>query len=142
MSSPLVVKVGTFAEFRREIPGGHKVRVCSTESSRGGTSPFATRELDLHLQAINADQEIVWLCYRRTLQIAPGGEAWRDIDEQLDRAWPSLQDLVEAYLKSLTYVIAGGMYGIPQDIQPLSGGLEFIRWDKETAKFIPVEQPE
>ncbi len=141
MSSPRVVKVGTFAEFQQEIPAG-QVRICSTESSRGGTSPFATRELALHLQAINADQEIVWLCHHRTLQIAPGGEPWRDIDRDLNRAWPGLQGLVEAHLKSLDYEIRGGMYGIPQDIQPLGGGLEFIRWDKETAEFILVEDPE
>jgi hypothetical protein len=142
MSSPLVVKVGTFAEFCDEIPAGRKVRVCSTESSRGGTNPFTTRELALHLQAINTDREIVWLCYRRTLQIAPGGEPWRDIDKDLDGAWPGLQELVEAYLISLPYAIRGGIYGISSDIQPLGGDLEFIRWDKEGAEFILVKDPE
>lgn len=136
--TPLVVKVGSFAEFQQEVPSG-KVRLCSTESSRGGAGPLATRELALHLQAINADQEIVWLCYSRTLHLAPGGEPWRDLDQQLDRAWPDLNDLVKARLQSLGYEVAGGMYGIPDDIQPLGGGLAFIRWDEAAAKFVLVK---
>jgi hypothetical protein len=136
--TPLVVKVGSFAEFQQEVPSG-KVRLCSTESSRGGAGPIATRELALHLQALNAEQEIVWLYYSRTLQLAPGGEPWRDLDQQLDRAWPDLNDLVKAHLQSLGYEVAGGMYGIRDNIQPLGGGLAFIRWDKAAAKFVLVE---
>ena len=86
MSATLVVKVGSFTEFRQEIDGG-KVRLCSTESTRGAAGPLATRELGLHIQGINLDQEIIWLCYSRTIQLGPNGKPWRDTDKKVSRAW-------------------------------------------------------
>jgi hypothetical protein len=137
MSAPLVVKVGSFSEFRQEIDGG-RVRLCSTETTRGAAGPLAIRELDLHIQGINLDREIVWLCYSRTIQLGPNGKPWRDTDKQVSRAWAGLHDLVKAYLEE-RYDVHGGMSGIPHDIKPLNAGLEFVTWHKDTATFILSE---
>lgn len=135
MSASLVVKVGSFAEFRQEIDGG-RVRLCSTETTRGAGGPLATRELGLHIQGINLDQEIIWLYYSRTIQIGPNGRPWRDTDKQVSRAWGDLHDLVRAYLKDKWYHVRGGMYGISHNIRPLNAGLEFVIWEKYAASFV------
>ena len=134
----LVVKVGNLKEFMQEVQPFSDVRVSSHEEIRYA-NPVGYTTLCLDVMGLNEMEELIWLRHSVELQLGPGSsEPWTDLGKAVYAAYPGLVDLVRAYLAE-HYSVRPGMYGNEENIAPLGGDLEIVRWDPKTQGFVRVE---
>jgi hypothetical protein len=136
----MVVKVGNLSEFMQEVQTYSAVRL-SEHNVTEMRSPLAQVRLCLDLMGFNEGDELIWLHYNVEIHLTPGSnEPWTERDKNLVAAFPALVATVRDYLTEGSYIVRPGIYGIAQDIVPLVGKIEIVRWDSETGRFVRREE--
>lgn len=129
MSQPLIVRVGDLGAFTGEVPpvNGPVRLILTNRSLKSGVIP--TREIQLSLQGFNDLLEMVWLCESHEI-------TWLDTgpppgrDKSIYDAMFELRAAARAHLESQGYEVREGNYGLPDDIHPIAGRFEIVRWQK------------
>jgi len=136
----MVVKVGNLKEFMQEARPFSDVRF-SQHKVDTYAAPLGYTELCLDLMGFNEMEELVWLHHSVSLQLAPGStEPWTEHGKAVYAAYPGLVELVREYLhRHGNYIVRPGLYGVAQDIAPLNGDLEIVRWDPGTQGFVRMQ---
>jgi len=135
-----IVQVTSLAEFCAEVPTPlhvagedqpNQVRLSLTErgTSFGGKLNVPGKIVELSLQGINAHNEIVWLMYTFDFSF-PDDEFMNRSGHLIYRQMPAMRDLVTGWLQAKGYRVLGGRYGIPDNIAPLRGYFECVKWIK------------
>lgn len=131
---PIVIHINSLAEFELEAPPPATIRLNLTErqSSRKYTGNIHVPLLNVHLdlQAVNDQQQIVWLHGHWELEQQPGGGFWGAAAASIYEQLPDAKRMIGDYLAGKGYEVRGGQFGVPDNIKPIRGVFECLDWTK------------
>jgi hypothetical protein len=140
MFDRIIVRVSTLAEFTAEVRPELPLRLSLLERQSPNIIP--SKEVELHLQGHNDLGEIVWLMESHRIVILT---SLTPRDRSIYEGMQELHRLVEKHLADRGYEIRPGAYGLPDNIKPLAGHFEIVRWqrtndDPESWTIIPLDR--
>ncbi|MBI3764146.1 MAG: hypothetical protein HY260_20080 [Chloroflexi bacterium] len=133
-----VVRVGSLAAFRVEVPPPALVRLSLTEQWRdvhAGKMIIPNKHIMLSLQGVNANGEIAWLTHGLDVhwgQNEPAFPRDRDAYQGMDKE----RDIVRSHLESLGYEVREGDYALPKSLLPLNGRFECVQWRRDGERIV------
>jgi hypothetical protein len=141
MFDRIIVRVSTLAEFTAEVRPEFPLRLSLLEYQSQTIIP--SKEVELHLQGHNDLGEILWLMERHRIVILTPSLTPRD--RSIYEGMQELHRLVEKHLTDQGYEIRPGAYGLPDNIKPLHGRFEIVKWqrnndDPESWTIVPLDQ--
>jgi hypothetical protein len=145
MFDRIVVRVSTLAEFTAEVRSELPLRLSLSLLERSTpTNIIPSREIELHLQGHNDLGEIIWLMESHRIVVFPSGPE-TPCDRSIYQGMQELHRLVEKHLTDRGYEIRPGAYGLPDNIKPLHGRFEIVKWqrnndDPESWTIVPLDQ--
>ena len=133
-----IITVTRFSDFIAELdPGpGVAVRLCMSEVRSQGVPP--SKRVTLDLQAINACEELVWLSESHRVACDMAGNVWGK-SKSIYEAMHTLETLVRRRLEGLEYEVLPGRYVLPNDLEPINGMFDCVRWIKDEDNSVRVE---
>jgi hypothetical protein len=144
-----IVRVSDLAEFTAEVRKDLPIRLTLTSIS--GKGPIPTQELQLHLQGHNDLGEIIWLMESHRI-VWIRHEPETPLDKSIYTGMRELERIVRKHLEDHGYEIRPGSYGIQDDIKPINGQYEIVKWQKgnadshfddlQTWTVVPLDQNE
>ncbi len=129
-----VVQVSSLTEFTAEVEPG-VVRLSLSTRTRP-TPP--SRDVSLDLFGVNDRDEVVWLHDNVSVFWAHKGPMLGR-DAQIYEGMGQAQALVKAHLEGQGYQVRGGRYAVPNDVTPLRGEFECVRWVRDEDGAYRVE---
>lgn len=134
MKPPILV--ANLESFRAEIPTGVvRLSLSSIDRQSSTMPPLGERNVCLDLQALNDNDQVVWLHYDRRFTVTRGpdgkDEFFQPGAKSIYEGMFTAAEIVKDYLKELGYEVRTGMLGVPQDIVPLRAEFECLRWEKK-----------
>ena len=119
-----IIRTGTLAAFLTEVAPGTMVRLIQTHHQNE-----AFRTLFLHVQALTAAREVVWLCEAHQIMCWNGDGPAGAQDRQIADGMAALQAQLRDYLVASGFVVRDETeYGLPESVKPLRGRIG--RWVK------------
>lgn len=132
--TPRIVFLNSVRQFEQEVPPPTVVRLNLTERRHGkdvGSGIIIpVLEVNIDLQGVNDRDEAVCLHWMRELELSPGGDSfWGKADKEFYSRLLERKATIKAYLQGVGYEVRDGSYGLPRDIQPITGEFECVRWE-------------
>jgi hypothetical protein len=150
-----VIRVGNLEEFTAEIPIPRAmpgspieprppvVRLSLTELViNRSTGSLPSKRIELHLQALNDQGQIIWLMEQHRIGCMPNGEPLSSIEASISEGMGLLHKIVGDHLRGLGYDVRPGSFGLPKNIEPVSGHFECAIWRKNGDDRYTVVVPE
>ena len=143
-----IICLNTLTEFTAEVfPAEDRsvrlnlTEVKTTHSSQDGVA-FPVSRLVLSLQGWNYLGELVWLVESHPITKFQG-KPGTPIDTSIQAAMHDMVDHVSNHLTALGYQVRPGSYALPNDIKPIGGQFDCVRWQKndDDGTFIVVPLP-
>jgi hypothetical protein len=129
-----IIQVTSLEQFHQEVAVPNLIRLDLTETWAGSRGGLPEKVVSLDLMGSNFQGEIVWLHDSHRVWWAQDGPAFGR-DKSIYAAMKPYYALVKAHLVEMGYTIRGGRYGIPDNIKPLRGYFECVKWVKEDEMF-------
>jgi hypothetical protein len=138
LSPSRIVRVGTLAAFLAEAPTGAIVRLMQTHRQHE-----CFRMLFLHVQALTAMTEVVWLCETHEIMCWQDGGPAGGQDRQLADGMQQLHDDLQAHLARLGFKVRDGTdFGLPDAVKPVSGHIGCWSRNADGALVTKLDTPD
>lgn len=121
-----IISFGTLSEFVSEAPEGSTLRLSMSAQARA-TLPEKT--FNINLTTTNADGDVLVLHWSRSIHWAQNEPAWPK-DHSLLAAIQTMPDLIRDFLQTHGFTVRPGTHLIPQNVQPIRGTFDCLRWEK------------
>lgn len=103
---------------------------------------YGWRTFVLGLSGVTKSGDLLMLTYQVPVQTFPH-ESWKAAGEKgqaVFDAWPGLEQLVRDFLEGDGYVVRDGIHAIPENLTPLNGTFDVVRWDKGSNCYVYDER--
>lgn len=138
-TNQITILVNTLADFTREIPPPATLYFNMTERTGHHTYGVGnqaivipTKEIHLDLQGLNLTGQIIWLHEFHEFERSPNNDHfWHSRAENTWKQFPYMRQLIADHLATLGYEVRPGQFALPDNLKPIGGIFECIRWTDE-----------